>query len=40
MEYWGKSEAFMGSAGIQPAAAGMLPGASYSRHGTAKLNSF
>lgn len=25
MEYWGNSEAFVGSAGILPAAAGMLP---------------
>jgi hypothetical protein len=27
MEYWGKGDAFVGSAGILPAAAGMLPGA-------------
>jgi hypothetical protein len=40
MEYWGKSEAFMGSAGILPAAAGMLPGALFSRRGAAILNSF
>ena len=34
MEYWGKGEAFVGSAGILPAAAGKLPGAFFltSRH--------
>src|SRR4029077_12055723 len=40
MEYWGKGEAFVGSAGILPAAAGMLPGAFFSRRGTTVRNSF
>jgi hypothetical protein len=40
MEYYGKGEAFMGGAGILPAATGMLPVASFSRHGAAIRNSF
>jgi hypothetical protein len=40
MEYWGKGEAFVGSAGILPAAAGMLPEAFFSRRGITVRNSF
>jgi hypothetical protein len=40
MEYWGKGEAFLGSAGILPAAAGMLPRAFFSRRGATVRNSF
>jgi hypothetical protein len=40
MEYWSKGEAFVGSAGILPAAAGILPGAFFSRRGTTVRNSF
>jgi hypothetical protein len=40
MECWGKGEAFVGSTGILPAAAGMLPGAFFSLRGTTVRNSF
>jgi hypothetical protein len=40
MKYWGKGDAFVGSAGILPAAAGMLPGAFFSRRGATVHNSF
>ena len=40
MEYWGNSEAFVGSAGILPAAAGILPVAFFSRGAVTVRNSF
>lgn len=40
MEDWDKGEEFMGSAGILPAATGMLPVASFSRRGAAIRNYF
>jgi hypothetical protein len=40
MKYWDKVEAFVGSAGILPAAAGMLPGAFFSRRGATIRNPF
>jgi hypothetical protein len=40
MEDWGEGEAFMGSAGILPAATSMLPVAFFSQRGAAIRNSF
>jgi hypothetical protein len=40
MEYWSRGTDILGTAGILPAAAGMLPGAFFSRRGATVRNLF